>query len=87
MKKLEKLMAELPELLDFKYDRDLKEFVEVRRKPKAFIRDGMLFISGEYGDNAMDYFNNWINPDLEAFAKKAGGYFEFYDGGSIVLAL
>jgi hypothetical protein len=87
MKKVEKLIEKLPLLLNYKYDKELKEHVEVFVKPKAFIRDGFMFISGEEGDGAMEYYDMgypWINPELEKFAKDNNGYFEWENAGCIV---
>ena len=87
MKNVEKLIQKLPLLSNWVYDRDTKDFVETFVKPKAFIRDGYMFISGEEGDNAMNYYDMgdpWINPVLEKFAKDNKGYFEWENAGCIV---
>jgi hypothetical protein len=87
MKNVEKLIQKLPLLSNWVYDRDTKDFVETFVKPKAFIRDGYMFISGEEGDNAMNYYDSdypWINPVLEKFAKDNKGYFEWENAGCIV---
>jgi hypothetical protein len=64
--------------------------VEKMYTPHSFIIDGKtLAISGEYGDNLLDYygeFNNeysYIHPELEKWAKKMGGYWEWQNPGAI----
>lgn len=90
MKNLDKLKNSLPKLLKLRWSKEAKEFDEIFELPHTFVRDEMLYISGEYGDNAMDYygdFNNgyaWINPVLEAWAKKNKGYWEWENAGAIV---
>lgn len=89
MTKTEKLIATLPELDCIAYIKG-RGAVEVKRKPFAFERDGSLFISAEEGDNAADYYGEyrggycWINPALEAWAQKRGGYFDWENPGTIV---
>jgi len=66
------------------------ELLAVKRPPHSFIIDGKtLAISGEYGDGLLDYygeFNNeysYIHPELEKWAKKMGGYWEWQNPGAI----
>jgi hypothetical protein len=88
IKKLEKLQKNLPKITNFKFVGS--EFVKVQEPPYSFIRDGSLFISGENGDNACDYYGEYrggycyINPVLEEFAAKNGGMFEFENPACIV---
>ena len=90
-KKLEKLLNNLPLLPNIVYDKVAKDFVEGFVKPRGFIRDGMLFVSGEEGDDACDYYGEYrggfpfINPILEKFAADNGCYFEFENAGCLVL--
>ena len=90
MQNLENLVATLPALECLVYNRAEREFVSVMRDPHGFVRDGMLFVSAEYGDNAADYYgergHSWINPALENWVTENGGYWEWYDTGSIVFA-
>jgi len=54
-----------------------------------FIRDGILFVSAEYGDDAADYYGEfrggyaWINPKLEDLAKKNNAFWEWQNPGCI----
>ena len=100
MTNLVDLQATLPTLKNIDFIRNDEgdfDLVEVEVKPHSFIRDGMLYISMERGDNAGSYdgqyINEWetdgiayINPRLEAWAKEHGTYWEWQDGGTIVLA-
>ena len=93
MQNLENLMQNLPMLPNLVWNRETQEFVDGFVAPRGFIRDGMLFISGDEGDDAMDYYGDyrggypWINPVLEQFAENNNAYWEWHDGGSIVLCL
>ena len=100
MQNLETLQATLPMLKRFDFKRnELGELdlIEVEVKPHSFIRDGMLFISMENNDDAGSYDGKYINenetdgiayinPKLEAWAKQNKTYWEWQDGGTIVLA-
>jgi len=52
---------------------------------------GIVFVSGDYGDNAMDYYGEyrggypWINPNLLAFAEANKCYFEWDNPGGITM--
>jgi len=52
--------------------------------------DGMLHVSGEHGDDAIDYYGEfrggypWINPKLEALAEEFNGYWEWDNPASNV---
>jgi len=89
MTKVQKLIETLP-ALDCMVFTANHELIEAKRKPHAFERDGHLFISAENGDNAADYYGEyrggycWINPALEAWAKKRGGFFEWENPATIV---
>lgn len=92
---LEKLQATLPTLTRIDWTRNDEgdlDMVELQVAPYSFIRDGMLFVSVEHGDDAGDYYGEfrggyaWINPKLEAWAKEHKSYWEWQDGGTIVLA-
>lgn len=85
---LQKLKDKLPVLPNIKFIGS--DLVEVLEKPYSFIRDDRLFISGENGDNACDYYGEfrggfpYINPILEDFAAKNGGYFDWENPACIV---
>lgn len=85
---LEKLKDKLPVLPNMKFIGS--DLVEVLEKPYSFIRNDRLFISGENGDNACDYYGEfrggypYINPILEEFAAKNGGYFDWENPACIV---
>ena len=85
---LEKLQQKLPKLLNTKFVN--KELVDVYEPPYSFIKDGNLYISGENGDNACDYYGEfrggypYINPALLEFAKKNKGIFEWENPACIV---
>lgn len=85
---LQKLKDKLPVLPNMKFIGS--DLVEVLEKPYSFIRDDRLFISGENGDNACDYYGEfrggfpYINPILEDFAAKNGGYFDWENPACIV---
>ncbi len=83
----EKLMHELPGIKDMKWDKSLGDFVDVIKKPHAFINeDGFLIIDGEYGDDLINYWDlgdPWIHPELERWAEKQGGYWEWISPGAV----
>lgn len=80
------LIDSLPMLTAFKWDRSAHDLVQYETKPRAFLRDNKLFISAENGDGAANCDTLTVNPRLVEWAKKQGGYFEWYDNGTIVLA-
>jgi hypothetical protein len=88
LNQLEKLQNNLPKLTNFKFVGS--DLVEVSTPPYSFIRDCKLFISGEEGDNACDYYGEYrggycyINPALEEYAAKNGGYFDWENPACIV---
>lgn len=99
MKSLQDLQASLPMLKSFDFKRNEEgdlDLIDVERKPHAFIRDGMLFVSMEEGDGAGDYYGHYsmdgeeqdgipyIADVLEAWATEHKGYWEWQDGGTIV---
>ena len=100
MDNLQNLQASLPTLKGFDFKRNEAgelDLIEVGRTPRSFIRDGMLFISMEEGDNAGDYYGHYINENeqsgvpyindaLEAWAEANKGYWEWQDAGSIVFS-
>jgi hypothetical protein len=59
--------------------------VKIEITPHSFIIDGKtLAISGEYGDGLLDYWEGgYIHPELEAWATKMGGYWEWQNPGAI----
>lgn len=83
---IQKLQASVPEIKTFDFSQ--AELVEIMVKPYTFIRDNMLFISAEEGDGAADYYGRdglpWINPILDAWAEKKGGYLEWENPACLV---
>ncbi len=85
---VEKLAAKLPKLMTFEFNGP--DLIEVYKEPKSFIKNGNLYISAENGDDAADYYGEfrggdpYINPLLEDFAAKNGGYFEWENPACIV---
>tara|TARA_R100001163_G_C4869407_1_gene71922 strand:- start:99 stop:302 length:204 start_codon:yes stop_codon:yes gene_type:complete len=60
------------------------------QRPYAFIsKDGDLLISGEHGDDLIDYYGDfrggtpYIHPDLVEWATKHDGYWEWVHPGAI----
>ena len=57
----------------------------------SFIRDGMLYVSAEEGDDAADYYGEyrggdpWINPKLEELACNNDAFWEWQNPGCIEL--
>lgn len=55
----------------------------------AFVRDGVCYVSGDHGDDAMDYYGEyrggypWINPRLEELAEQNNLYWEWQNPGCI----
>ncbi len=95
MSTLLNLQATLPTLkvLDFTpNDKGGMDMVEIEVEPYSFIRDDYLFVSTEVGDDAGDYYGEyrggypWINPRLEDWAKERNSYWEWQDGGTLVLS-
>ena len=84
-----KLINSLPLIDGLEYIKG-QGYTSIKTKPHAFERDGHLFISTENGDSAADYYGEyrggfpWINEELEAWAKKAGGYWEWQNPAAIV---
>ena len=77
------------QLLKLESTLPLLETLDGLQKPHSFIREGVLRISGEHGDNAIDYYGEYrggypyIDPKLEAWATKKKGYWEWENPGSI----
>jgi hypothetical protein len=55
----------------------------------AFIRDGRLFVNGENGHDVIDYYGEYrggypyIDPRLEEWATKRGGFWEWENAACI----
>lgn len=88
--KLESITVETSE-----WNRATETDVRVKVSPEVFIEGDQIHVNGET-DNGylfMDYYGEfrggfpWISPELEAFAKEVGGYWEWDHPGSISLAL
>ena len=88
---VQNLLENLPLLPNMVWNREAGEYVDGFVAPRGFIRDGYLFVSGEEGDDAMDYYGEyrggyaWINPVLEQFAADNNCYWEWENAGCIVL--
>jgi hypothetical protein len=71
------------------YNPETKEFEWKTAPPHTFEVDGVVHVSGEHGDGAIDYYGEfrggypWINPQIEEVAKKCGYHIEWFDPGSI----
>jgi hypothetical protein len=78
---MDELIDTLPEIADFD---------DVTKRPYAFIsKKGDLLISGEHGDDLIDYYGDYrggtpyIHSELVAWASKNGGYWEWVHPGAI----
>ncbi len=76
----EKLVKNLPVI----------DWVE-KGKPHYRINEkGFFCVNNENGCHLFDYYGEinkgypWIHPELEAFAKKMGGYWEWQNAGEII---
>jgi cell division protein FtsB len=54
--------------------------------PEVFEKDGLIYVSAEDGQHYAEYYDFYINKDLEKVANKYGSYWEWEDAGSIVFA-
>lgn len=78
-----------------KWNTESKTHDDVKVHPPVFEDDGLLCVNGEHQDGYLflDYYGEfrggypWICPELEAFAKEAGGYWEWQHPGAIALAI
>lgn len=89
IEEFEALAAEVQEInrtgvaTQFPYD-----LVEVT--PTVLVRDGQLYVSAEDGPNFADYYGEyrggcpWIAPELDAWAARKHGYWEWANPGAIV---
>jgi hypothetical protein len=56
------------------------------KAPEVFVKDNLIYISAENGDNYADYYELlYIDEQLEELANKYDTYWEWEDAGSIVL--
>ncbi len=84
---LEKLLSKIPAIDTFDWKNG--ELIAIKKKPHAFIRDGLLIVSAEEGDGFVDYYgehNNdtmFIHPTLDEWAQKNNGYWEWENPGAI----
>ncbi len=57
------------------------------KEPHFFIRDRAVFISGEYGDNLIEYYGpkgySEISPDIEKLATECGVFAEWENAACI----
>ena len=92
MKQLIKDLNDVTAVVDLNFDRETKEFENVYGSPTVIERDGLVIVSAEDGKGFADYYGEftggdmWINPELEAIAKKHGGYWEWESAGAISFA-
>jgi hypothetical protein len=56
------------------------------KPPHVFEKDGFIYVSAEEGDGYADFFEYYINKDLEKVANKYGAFWEWEDAGSIMFA-
>lgn len=67
-----------------------EEFVEVEKQPTYYIQDNFLYITGGDGLGFVDYFgeyregNPWIHPELEKWAQRNNGYWEWENPNCII---
>ena len=56
------------------------------KAPKVFVKDNLIYVSAENGDNYADYYASmYIDEKLEAVADEYDTYWDWEDAGSIVL--
>lgn len=92
---LEKLAEELQSIKSegSKLNAVTKRYQPAMIRPTVIIRNEILYVSAEDGNYFADYYGEfrggypWIDPRLEAFAKRNGGYWEWENPGAIVLIL
>jgi len=87
MKTVEKLQSSLPLVNRYTWSSKLSDIVVTQAAPKSFVRDNLLFVSVEQGDEVADTDTMEVNQSLVDWAKKHGTYWEWYDNGTIVLAV
>ena len=88
---MDELLDTLPAIEDMEWNGGDFFFPKlVKKRPHAFIsEDGDLCISGEYGDDLIDYYGDYrastlfIHPELVEWATKNGGYWEWVHTGAI----
>lgn len=89
---LQDLLQRLPLVPSYAWDREAGDMVPVNVRPTAFIRDGLLIVSGEDGLGLVDYYGEdrggdpWIHPALVDWADDLGLYWEWESPGAICLA-
>jgi len=93
-KKAEKLLASLPEIKSYKWDKELGELVEGKVKVRAWVgEDDEILVSAENGDGAADYYGEFsggdpkVHEDLEKWAEKKGGIWEWVNPGVVAFWL
>jgi len=81
-----KLIKALDQMTVVILDRQLNE---VRVPLEYFVQDGVVKITSENGQGAVDYYGEfrggypWVMPELEALAEKLGGIWEWEHPGCI----
>ena len=91
MKSTKRLQRELAKvkLPGLEWNRETKTHDDTVQAPLVFERDGYLRLSAENGDGAADYYGEfrgeypYINPDIEAAAKRCGFYLEWENAGCL----
>mgnify|MGYP003127821623 CR=1 FL=1 len=85
---MDELIDTLPEIADMEWNG--RDFDDVTKRPHAFIsEEGDLLISGEHGDDLIDYYGDYrggvpyIHAELEEWASANGGYWEWVHPGAI----
>lgn len=85
---MDELIDTLPQIADTKWNG--RDFEDVTKRPHAFIsEEGDLIISGEHGDDLIDYYGDYrdgtpyIHAELVEWAAKHGGYWEWIHPGAI----
>jgi hypothetical protein len=83
----EQLQASLPLVNRYSWNRELRDIEVTQVSPRSFVRDGLLFVSAEHGDAVADTDTLEVSQTLVDWAKQHGTYWEWYDNGTIVLAV
>lgn len=79
----EKFIKELPSLPVWGQDGKVSS-----KQPVAFVRDAFVLVSAEEGDGAAEYYGingfPFIYSELEKYARKNGGHWEWRDPSAII---
>jgi hypothetical protein len=87
---MDELLKTLPEIISFDDVRGRRTRTYSFKRPHAFISEhGELLISGEHGDDLIDYYGDcrgggpYIHPELIEWAVQHDGYWEWVHPGAI----